>query len=70
MTADAAGAASQPSTVDQPVVTAARVPLTPGTPTVVGATRAPLTVLGATDVGFCEGDSCVIPGAASGSADN
>jgi hypothetical protein len=70
MTTDAAGAASQPSTVDQPVVTAARVPLASSKPTLIGATRAPLTVLGATDVGFCEGDSCVIPGTAGGSADN
>jgi hypothetical protein len=70
MTTDAAGATSQPSTVDQPVVTAARVPLASSQPTLIGATRTPLTVLGATDVGFCEGDSCVIPGPAGGSAEN
>jgi hypothetical protein len=70
MTTDAAGAASQPGSDVQPIVTAARVPLASATPTPMGATRAPLMVLGATDVGFCEGDSCVIPGMASGSADN
>lgn len=70
MTTDAAGAASQPAPDVQPVVTAARVPLASAMPNPTGANRAPLMVLGATDVGFCEGDSCVIPETASGSAHN
>lgn len=68
MTTDAAGAASPPVPDVQPVVTAARVPLAFATPNAAGAVRAPLTVLGATDVGFCEGDSCVLPGTGSDSA--
>lgn len=68
MTADAAGAVSQPADVVQPVETAARVPLASSVPGAIGATRAPLMVLGATDVGFCEGDSCVVPGMGSDSA--
>jgi len=70
MTTDAAGAALQPVSDVQPVVTAARVPLASAQPNPPGASRGPLMVLGATDVGFCEGDSCVIPGTASGSANN
>jgi hypothetical protein len=68
MTTDAAGAASQPVSDVQPVVTAARLPLASATPSAAGVARAPLTVLGATDVGFCEGDSCVLPGTGSDSA--
>jgi hypothetical protein len=68
MITDAGGAASQPVPDVQPVVTAAWVPLASATPNAAGAVRAPLTVLGATDVGFCEGDSCVLPGTGSDSA--
>lgn len=68
MTTDAAGVASQPGSDVQPIVTATRLPLASATPSAAGVSRAPLTVLGATDVGFCEGDSCVLPGTGSDSA--
>lgn len=67
MSTDAAGAVSQPAPVAEALATARRAPLSSATSDAAGVARAPLTVLGATDVGFCEGDSCVLPGTGSDS---